>query len=108
MGLMAADVANDLIENFETDYLFNLVRQFIDDARNSLNTISNAHRSADFDLAKGQAHSLKGSSSMLGFKDLALLAHTIEVSIIEMSIDQLATKILLVNENLDVIERTLP
>ncbi|PZX13891.1 ATP-binding protein [Celeribacter halophilus] len=89
-GRMVPEVANHLLEIFDLDGLIDLVQKFVVDASFRLEQLIAAERSGDKDAASKQAHSLKGASLALGFKDMADMARHMELRDSDVDVEGLA------------------
>ena len=89
-GRMVPEVANHLLEIFDLDGLIDLVQKFVVDASFRLEQLIAAERSGDKEAASKQAHSLKGASLALGFKDMADMARHMELRDSDVDVEGLA------------------
>ncbi|WP_417246031.1 ATP-binding protein [Celeribacter sp.] len=91
---MVPEVANHLLEIFDMDGLIDLVQKFVVDASFRLEQLIAAERSGDKDAASKQAHSLKGASLALGFKDMSDMARHMELRDSDVDVEGLAAEFL--------------
>ncbi|WP_417254462.1 ATP-binding protein [Celeribacter sp.] len=91
---MVPEVANHLLEIFDMDGLIDLVQKFVVDASFRLEQLIAAERSGDKDAASKQAHSLKGASLALGFKDMSDMARHMELRDSDVDVEELAAEFL--------------
>ncbi len=70
MSLMSDQIANDLVDLFSAEDLAGIVEQYVGDGQKILADIKRAYNAADFEALAAHAHSLKGSSALLGFVDV--------------------------------------
>ncbi|KAG1647910.1 hypothetical protein GQR58_030236 [Nymphon striatum] len=78
LKLMDTKVTNELLEMFTVDDLKGLVEKYVVDTSDRLEKIMQAIDAGDDTAMSLEAHSLKGSSSALGFADISNWAHCIE------------------------------
>jgi signal transduction histidine kinase/DNA-binding NarL/FixJ family response regulator/HPt (histidine-containing phosphotransfer) domain-containing protein len=91
-GRMVPEVVNHLLEIFDMDGLIDLVQKFVVDASLRLEQLIAAERSGDKDAASKQAHSLKGASLALGFKDMSDMARHMELRDSDVDVEGLAAE----------------
>lgn len=77
-SLMVPAVLNDLLDMLGIDDIAGLVKKYVVDSTDRLELIIAALKVADPAPVSAQAHSIKGSSLVLGFQELSELAHFIE------------------------------
>lgn len=77
-SFMVPAVLNDLLDMLGIDDIAGLVKKYVVDSSERLELIVAALKVADQEPVSAQAHSIKGSSLVLGFHELSELAHFIE------------------------------
>lgn len=77
-SLMSARVAKDLLEMFSLEDIRSLVEKYVVDCSERLDLIIDALQTDKAALSSQEAHSIKGSSLVLGFDDISKHAHFIE------------------------------
>ncbi len=76
---MRPEIMSDLVESFDPEKLLDLVASYLQDSEKLLIEIRNDHQQSAFDDAINKAHSLKGSSRLLGFSPISDVAEKIEL-----------------------------
>ena len=100
ISLMSPRISKELLEMFDYEDIRSLVEKYILDCSERLDMILDAQRNGEAASLAEQAHSIKGSSSVLGFEDISTHAHLIE-QCDPMNEDEQAT------ENVTAIRRKL-
>ncbi len=103
-SLMSSNVVEDLLDSFSNEEFSDLVECYVVQTQSILAKIIDDHNSSNFDLVTESAHSLKGSSLLLGFNDIAKLASEIEKSAATFEQDQLRVRISTISEKLVLIQ----
>ncbi len=75
---MEPNTVKELLENFSSEDLTGLVRDFVNDAKHRSELILSAARNDDLTTVAEEAHSLKGSALVLGFTEISNRAKDIE------------------------------
>jgi signal transduction histidine kinase/DNA-binding response OmpR family regulator/HPt (histidine-containing phosphotransfer) domain-containing protein len=83
IALMAEDVATEMLKVFPEDSLIDLVHKYVKDCSERLGVLKEAMTSNDSETLQGQGHSIKGSSMVLGFPEMAELARQVELETVE-------------------------
>lgn len=78
ISLMSPDISKDLLEMFSLEDITQLVEKYVNDSSERLQDIMTGLNSNDSPSVFQQAHSIKGSSLVLGFTDISKHAHFIE------------------------------
>lgn len=78
LALMSARVVNDLLAMLSLDDIRSLVRNYVVDCSKRLDVIIDALQTGKAALSSQEAHSIKGSSLVLGFDDISKHADFIE------------------------------
>jgi signal transduction histidine kinase/CheY-like chemotaxis protein/HPt (histidine-containing phosphotransfer) domain-containing protein len=77
-SMMSGGKAEELLEFFTDEEFTDLVQKFVDDARIIVAKMAKHHASGDMSQTSTEAHSLKGSALLLGFKTISDFASEIE------------------------------
>jgi signal transduction histidine kinase/CheY-like chemotaxis protein len=77
-SMMSGGKADELLEFFTDEEFTDLVQKFVDDARIIVAKMAEYHASGDMSQTSAEAHSLKGSALLLGFKTISDFASEIE------------------------------
>lgn len=77
---MSPTIAKDLLEMFTIEDLTDLAKNYVADAFERIEKIESALDAGDHLSATQQAHSIKGSSMVFGFQEIANCAYVIEQS----------------------------
>jgi HPt (histidine-containing phosphotransfer) domain-containing protein len=104
---MSQTVAKDLLDSFSSEELLDLVAGYVAEARELLGKMTNHHEASNLDMLRDDAHSLKGSSLLLGFDEMVKIAAEIERTSAEIGGDQLQIRVIDANKQLCVIEKLL-
>ncbi|MBU2941226.1 ATP-binding protein [Shimia thalassica] len=78
LKLMSKDIAEGLVLAMDAREINALVSDFLDDGIRLLRAIRTGWKKKDFETVSADAHSLKGASGLLGFKDLSECASIVE------------------------------
>ncbi len=78
LKLMSKDIAEGLVLAMDAREINALVSDFLDDGTRLLRAIRTGWKKKDFETVSADAHSLKGASGLLGFKDLSECASIVE------------------------------
>lgn len=104
---MSADVVEDLLDSFSSEELTELVASYVLQSKDLLVKITNHHAAGRRESLSAEAHSLKGSSLLLGFNAVAKIASKIEKSSALIDEKQLEQCVNDTSEQLGVIEDLL-
>lgn len=82
-ALMAEDVVSEMLKVFPEDSLVDLVGKYVKDCSERLEVLNQALLAGETKTLKAQAHSIKGSSMVLGFPEMSEWASQVEAGAIE-------------------------
>jgi signal transduction histidine kinase/DNA-binding NarL/FixJ family response regulator len=106
-SLMSPNVVEDLLDSFSNDEFTDLVESYAAQVEDLVTKITDNYTTSRFDLVIESAHSLKGSSLLLGFNDIAKVASEIEKQAQTLGQEQLLLKTSEIRKQLRVIEGRL-
>lgn len=106
-SLMAPEVVEDLLDTFSPDELANLVSSYVTQSEDLVVSIGQNFSASEEKRVSEEAHSLKGSSLLLGFNDIAKAAAEIEKTAASITQDHLQSLSSGIRENLELIRERL-
>ena len=104
---MSREVVEELLVSFSGDELAELVASYVRQTKDSLQEMQIDHAADRRDSLSGHAHSLKGSSLLLGFNSISEIAGEIETNSTSIDAKRLEMCIANVSEHLRAIEGLL-
>lgn len=106
-ALMPHNVVEDLLATFSFDEFDDLIQSYVAQARDLLEKILDHHINAQTGSIRDCAHSLKGSSLLLGFNKIASVAADIEKTADSIGSAQLKENKVKIIEQLELIENLI-